>query len=143
MLNEYVIFKLKGEFYGVEVRHVENIEKLAPITRIPYTEPSVKGVVNLRGIIVPLIDLRLKFGLEEAEYTDDTRMIIVNYEDNKIGMLVDSSYETFQISDEEIDNATNVSKEASMEYIKSIGKKDGRVVMLINLAKVLNVNAEG
>ncbi len=138
MVNEYVIFKLQGEFYGVEVKYVENIEKLAPITRVPYTEPSVKGVVNLRGIIVPIIDLRIKFGLPEVEYNEDTRMIIVNYEENKIGMLVDSSYETYQMDDEDIDNATSVSKDSSIEYIKSIGKKDGRVVMLVNLTKVLS-----
>lgn len=137
-LNEYVIFKLQGEFYGVQVGYVENIEKLAEITRVPYTEPSVKGVVNLRGIIVPIIDLRIKFGLGQVEYTDDTRMIIVNYDDNKIGMLVDSSSETFQINDEDIDSATNISKKSSIEYIRSIGKKDGRVVMLIDLAKVLS-----
>lgn len=136
--KEYVIFKLQGEFYGVQVEYVENIEKLAEITRVPYTEPSVKGVVNLRGIIVPIIDLRIKFGLGQVEYTDDTRMIIVNYDDNKIGMLVDSSSETFQVSDEDIDSATNISKKSSIEYIRSIGKKDGRVVMLIDLAKVLS-----
>lgn len=137
-LREYVIFKLQGEFYGVEVEYVENIEKLAEITRVPYTEPSVRGVVNLRGIIVPIIDLRMKFGLGRVEYTDDTRMIIVNYDDNKIGMLVDSSSETFQIKDDDIDAASNVSKQSSIEYIRSIGKKDGRVVMLIDLAKVLS-----
>lgn len=136
--KEYVIFKLQGEFYGVQVEYVENIEKLAEITRVPYTEPSVKGVVNLRGIIVPIIDLRIKFGLGQVDYTDDTRMIIVNYDDNKIGMLVDSSSETFQINDEDIDSATNISKKSSIEYIRSIGKKDGRVVMLIDLAKVLS-----
>lgn len=137
-LKEYVIFKLQGEFYGVEVECVENIEKLAEITRVPYTEPSVKGVVNLRGIIVPIIDLRKKFGLGEVELTDEARMIIVNYDDSKIGMLVDSSSETFQIRDEDIDVATNISKQSSIVYIKSIGKKDGRVVMLVDIAKVLS-----
>lgn len=137
-LREYVIFKLQGEYYGVEVEYVENIEKLAEITRVPYTEPSVKGVVNLRGIIVPIIDLRKKFGLGEVELTDEARMIIVHHDDNKIGMLVDSSSETFQINEEDIDSATNLSKQSSIEYIRSIGKKDGRVVMLIDLAKVLN-----
>ncbi|MDO4754623.1 MAG: chemotaxis protein CheW [Bacillota bacterium] len=137
-LREYVIFKLQGEFYGVEVEYVENIEKLVEITRVPYTEPSVKGVVNLRGIIVPVIDLRIKFGLGQVEYGEDTRMIVVNYDDGKIGMLVDSSSETFQVNDEDIDSATNISKKSSIEYIRSIGKKDGRVVMLIDLAKVLS-----
>lgn len=137
--REYVIFKLVGENYGVEVKYVENIEKYTEITRVPYTEPSVKGVVNLRGIIVPIIDLRKKFGLPAAEPNENSRMIIVNYDDNKLGMLVDSSSETYQINDEDIDTAATLSRESSIEYISSIGKKDGRVVMLIDIAKVLDV----
>ncbi len=137
--REYVIFKLVGENYGVEVKYVENIEKYTEITRVPYTEPSVKGVVNLRGIIVPIIDLRKKFGLPTVEPNENSRMIIVNYDENKIGMLVDSSSETYQISDDEIDTASTLSRDSSIEYISSIGKKDGRVVMLIDIAKVLNV----
>ncbi len=137
--REYVIFKLVGENYGVEVKYVENIEKYTEITRVPYTEPSVKGVVNLRGIIVPIIDLRKKFGLPTVEPNENSRMIIVNYDENKIGMLVDSCSETYQISDDEIDTASTLSRDSSIEYISSIGKKDGRVVMLIDIAKVLNV----
>lgn len=137
--QEYVLFKLQNEFYGVEVEYVENIERIAPITRVPYTASHVRGVVNLRGIVVPIIDLRKKFGMTDAELTDDSRMIIVDYEENKIGMLVDSSYETFQMRSDEIDSAVGVSKATGIEYIKSIGKKDGRVVMLIDLAKVLEM----
>lgn len=138
-LQRYVIFKLNNEDYGISISYVENIEKCAPITRVPYTQPHMVGVVNLRGIIVPILDLRKKFGLPEVEQTDDSRMIIINYEDNKIGMLVDASSEVIHMSDSDIDVAPNIKKDTTAEYIRSIGKKDGRVIMLIDLAKVLDM----
>ncbi|MDO4799935.1 MAG: chemotaxis protein CheW [Bacillota bacterium] len=138
-LQEFVIFRLNKEFYGINIQYVENIEKVVPITRVPYTLPQVKGVVNLRGIIVPIIDLRVRFGLSPIETTDDSRMIIVNYEDYKIGLLVDSSSEVLPIQDDEVDLAPSVSREPASEYIKNIGKKNGRVIMLIDLMKVLGL----
>lgn len=138
-LQEYVVFKLNNEHYGVSIGYVENIEKLVPITRVPYTVPSMKGVVNLRGIIVPIIDLRERFMLPEFVPTDESRMIILNIDDNKIGIRVDASSEVMVIDEANIDVAPNIKKEASAEYVKSIGKKDGRVIMLIDLAKVLDM----
>lgn len=139
-MREFVTFRLNQEFYGINIQNVENIEKVLPITRIPYTLNYIKGVVNLRGIIVPVVDLRARFGLEKREHTDESRIIIVNLEDNKIGMLVDSSSEVLQISEEDIDAAPNVRKEASNEFVKNIGKKNGRIIMLIDLHKVLNID---
>ena len=138
-MREFVTFRLNQEFYGINIQNVENIEKVLPITRIPYTLNYIKGVVNLRGIIVPVVDLRARFGLEKKENTDESRIIIVNLEDNKIGMLVDSSSEVLQISEEDIDAAPNVKKEVNNEFIKNIGKKNGRIIMLIDLHKVLNI----
>ncbi len=138
-MREFVTFRLNQEFYGINIQNVENIEKVLPITRIPYTLNYIKGVVNLRGIIVPVVDLRARFGLEKRENTDESRIIIVNLEDNKIGMLVDSSSEVLQISEEDIDAAPNVKKEINNEFIKNIGKKNGRIIMLIDLHKVLNI----
>lgn len=138
-MREFVTFRLNQEFYGINIQNVENIEKVLPITRIPYTLNYIKGVVNLRGIIVPVVDLRARFGLEKRENTDESRIIIVNLEDNKIGMLVDSSSEVLQISEEDIDAAPNVKKEINNEFIKNIGKKNGRIIMLIDLHKVLKI----
>lgn len=76
--TEYVIFKLNGEHYGIDIKNVENIEKLIPITRVPYTENFVEGVVNLRGVIIPVVDLRRRFGLETRVLDDESRIIIVN-----------------------------------------------------------------
>jgi purine-binding chemotaxis protein CheW len=138
-MREFVTFRLNQEYYGINIQNVENIEKVLPITRIPYTLNYVKGVINLRGIIVPVVDLRSRFGLEKRTTTDESRIIIVNLEDNKIGMLVDSSSEVLQISDDDIDAAPNVRREFNNEFIKNIGKKNGRIIMLIDLHKVLNI----
>ncbi|MGX8797986.1 chemotaxis protein CheW [Fusibacter sp. JL298sf-3] len=137
--KEYVTFRLNQEYYGIDINNVENIEKVLPITRIPYTQKHIKGVINLRGIIVPVVDLRKRFNLESVALGDEARIIIINLEEMKIGMLVDSSSEVLQIYDEEIDAAPNVRKDYDSEFIKSIGKKDGRIIMLIDLNKVLNI----
>lgn len=139
-MREFVTFRLNQEFYGINIQNVENIEKVLPITRIPYTLNYIKGVVNLRGIIVPVVDLRARFGLEKRDHSDESRIIIVNLEDNKIGMLVDSSSEVLQIDEVDIDAAPNVRKEINNEFIKNIGKKNSRIIMLIDLHKVLNID---
>jgi purine-binding chemotaxis protein CheW len=138
-MKEFVTFRLNEEYYGININNVENIEKVLPITRVPYTTNYVKGVINLRGIIVPVVDLRARFGLEPKADSDESRIIIVNLEDLKIGMLVDSSSEVLQIESEEIDAAPNVKKDMNNEFIKNIGKKNGRIIMLIDLHKVLNI----
>ncbi|MBE0450168.1 MAG: chemotaxis protein CheW [Clostridia bacterium] len=138
-IREFVTFRLNQEFYGIDINNVENIEKVLPITRIPYTLNYVNGVINLRGIIVPVVDLRARFGLTPKPASDESRIIIVNVDDLKIGMLVDSSSEVLQISTDEIDDAPNVRKDVDNEFIKNIGKKNGRIIMLIDLYKVLNI----
>lgn len=138
-IREFVTFRLNQEFYGIDINNVENIEKVLPITRVPYTLNYVNGVINLRGIIVPVVDLRARFGLQPKAASDESRIIIVNVDDLKIGMLVDSSSEVLQISTDEIDDAPNVRKDVDNEFVKNIGKKNGRIIMLIDLYKVLNI----
>ncbi len=137
-MREFVTFRLNQEYYGLDINNVENIERVLPITRIPYTLKYVKGVINLRGIIVPVVDLRARFGLSPIQVTDESRIIIVNIDDMKIGMLVDSSSEVLQIPEEDIDNAPNVKKDNN-DFVKNIGKKNERIIMLIDLNKVLNI----
>jgi len=136
---EYVLFKLANEFYGLNIHNVETIEKILPITRVPYTENYVKGVINLRGNVVPVIDLRKRFGLEEREVSEESRIIIVKVEDITIGMIVDASSEVIQFSEEEIEEAPTL-KNNDDNYIKCIGKKNDRIIMIVDLYKVLNIN---
>ena len=88
---------------------------------------------------MPVVDLRIRFGLEPKAASDESRIIIINLDEMKIGMLVDSSSEVLQISEDDIDAAPNVKKDIDNEFIKNIGKKNGRIIMLIDLFKVLNI----
>ncbi len=137
--REYVIFSLCGEYYGISIHNVENIEKKATITRVPHSRPYVNGIMNLRGNIVPVVDLRKRFGLELADPSYESRIIIVNYDDHKIGLVVDTSSETLQLSDENIDQAPTTQSTVSEEFIKEVGKHDDRIIMLLDLKKVLGI----
>ena len=138
-IMEYVVFKLQNEYYGVNIDNVENIERYSDITRVPYTNDYVKGIINLRGNIIPVVDLRTRFNLSNLEITGETRIMIVKAKDLNIGMVVDSSSEVIQFTMDDIDEAPRVSAGVADNFITKIGKKDGRIIMLIDLLKVLNL----
>src|SRR5690625_3778195 len=87
--RKVIVFKLNHEEYAVSVEQVGSIERIQPITRVPQTADFVKGVINLRGVVIPVIDLRIRFGLEEIEHTDTTRIIIFYLDDMEVGLIVD------------------------------------------------------
>lgn len=139
-IQEYVVFKVNEESYGIDIKYVENIEKMLPITRVPYTEAHVQGVVNLRGNVIPVIDLRKRFSIAREDFTDESRIIIVNYKEYTVGMIADSSSEVFQIDRDNVDPAPSI-KAGSDDFVREIGKHDGRIVMLIDLKKVLGIES--
>lgn len=139
-IQEYVLFKLDNEFYGIDIHNVETIEKVMPITRVPYTKDFIKGVVNLRGNVVPVIDLRKRFELTEKEYDDNSRIIIVKLDEITVGMIVDSSSEVIQLSEEDIEDAPTLKGTSEESFVKFIGKKDERIIMIIDLYKILDIN---
>ncbi len=136
-LKQFVIFKLGDEEYGVNILQVKTIERLMEITRVPKAPDFVEGVINLRGEVVPVIDLRKRFELPERTNTDNTRIIIVSIEDITVGMIVDSATEVLQISEESIDPAPSIIGSIDSDYIDGVGKIDGRLLILLNLKKVL------
>lgn len=136
---EFVVFKLCDEYYGIDIQNVENIEKILTITRVPYTEGHIEGVVNLRGNIIPIIDLRKRFNLPEKESDDESRIIIVKAKGVTVGMIVDSSSEVLQLESDDIDEAPAIKGGSERDYIHQIGKSDGRIIMLIDLLKVLGI----
>lgn len=138
--KEYVIFKLAKESYGIDIDFVENIEKYTNITRVPYTKKYIKGVINLRGNIIPVVDVRRRFGIVDKEPDKDSRIMIINLEDQKVGLLVDSSSEVLQISNEDIEIAPRVTG-GDDDYIRDIGKYNGRIIMIVALEKLLEIEA--
>lgn len=137
--NQYVIFKLEDEFYGINISHVQTIEKLLEITRVPKTQKYIKGVINLRGEIVPVIDLRDRFNLQRKEYDKEARIIVNRIDDILIGFIVDSASEVKDIEAENIDY--NIVDDGFNEgFIRGIGKIDDRVIILVDVFKILNMS---
>ncbi|SDK46157.1 chemotaxis protein CheW [Natronincola ferrireducens] len=137
-INQFVIFKLDEEYYGIPINIVETIEKVTEITRLPNAPHYVKGVINLRGEVVPIIDLRKRFNMEKGELSDESRIIILSLEEMIIGMLVDSSSEVLTIEQNDIDNSSNLIGSFEEDYIKGIGKAGDRMIIILDIIKVIS-----
>ena len=103
-----IVFALGKEEYGVEVEKVKTIERMQPLTHVPNAPEFIKGVINLRGVVTPIIDLRGRFGFAESEYTDITRIIIVAVEDIEVGLIVDSANDVIDIDSDQIDTPPEI-----------------------------------
>lgn len=135
--NKYVIFKLDKEYYGIPINKVIYIEKMQESTRIPNGPRYVKGVINLRGEVIPLIDLRQKLNMEIKEIDNNSRIIVVSEEDIIIGLIVDSSSEVIEINKDNIDNPPTSSEHEHLSYVYGVGKTTDKLVILLELSKIL------
>jgi purine-binding chemotaxis protein CheW len=136
-----IVFALAHEEYGVEVEKVKTIERMQPMTRVPKTPDFVKGVINLRGVVTPVIDLRGRFGFPEGEYTDNTRIIIVSVGDIEVGLIVDSANDVIDVDSDHIDDPPEIVGGIKAKYLQGIAKVgDNRLLILLNLSEVLNKN---
>lgn len=134
-----IVFTLAHEEYGIEVDKVRTIERLMPITRVPKTPDFVKGVINLRGVVIPVIDLRGRFGLPESELGDNSRIIIVAANDLEVGFIVDSANDVIDLSSDAIENPPEVVGGIKAKYLSGVAKIDeARLLILLNLSEVLN-----
>jgi len=135
--NQYVIFRMNNEEYGIDIQKVTTIEKLLAVTRVPHAPEAVRGVINLRGEIIPVIELAQKLHLGNYTYSDDTRIIIFKIEELSVGFIVDEVAEVLTISEENIENITQVSNDVAIDYILGIGKIKGKIVTLLNIDKLV------
>ncbi len=135
--NQFVIFRMGNEEYGIDIQKITTIEKVFNITRVPQAPESIKGVVNLRGEIVPVVELSKKLKMEHSEITEDTRIIIFKIDDISVGFVVDEVLEVLTILPEHIENINQVSSDVSLDYIYGIGKVKERIVTLLNLDKLI------
>lgn len=138
--KQYVVFLLGKENYGVEIHSVTTIEKMLPYARVPKTPDYIKGVINLRGEIVPIMDIRTRFGMEAHEETDETRIIIIKINDISFGIIVDEVDEVLTLNEEAIESVSNFTNDISMDYILGVGKIDGRIVTLLNIEKLADIS---
>ncbi|CAM4316868.1 MAG: chemotaxis protein CheW [Paenibacillus macerans] len=134
-----IVFKLGHEEYGIEVDKVQTIERMMPITRVPKTFSFVKGVINLRGVVIPVIDLRGRFGLPETEYTDQTRIVIVAANDLEVGFIVDSANDVIDLDSDLIDSPPDVVGGVKAKYLDGVAKiSEERLLVMLNLSEVLS-----
>ncbi|TKH03103.1 chemotaxis protein CheW [Peribacillus simplex] len=134
-----IVFQIKDKEYAIPVDKVSGIEKILHITRVPKAVKFVKGVINLRGVITPIIDLRVRFGFEEVEYDESTRIIIVILDDMEVGLIVDSANDVLDIPVESIEPQPEVVGHLASEYISGVAKIEKRLLVLINLEKALSL----
>ena len=132
-----VIFSLGKELYGVTIHSVESIIKIQAITEVPRTASYVLGVTNLRGTVVPVLDLRKRFSLQFAETTPNTRIIIINADGSKVGIVVDEVTEVLKVAQLSIQPPPPMATTIESAFISGIAKINGRLVILLDLVKVL------
>ncbi|MDD4334947.1 MAG: chemotaxis protein CheW [Desulfotomaculaceae bacterium] len=135
--DKFLTFVLNGEEYGIEIRHVTEIIGIQNITAVPDMPHYIKGVINLRGKVIPVMDVRLRFGVEEREYDDRTCIIVINIEEQSVGMIVDRVSEVLDIPKSEVEPPPKVKKGESSRFIKGMGKVDERVKILLNEYQLL------
>jgi purine-binding chemotaxis protein CheW len=139
--GKYLTFSLSNEEYGIGILKIKEIIGMMPITSVPQTPPFVKGVINLRGKVIPVIDLRLRFGMKAMDYTERTCIIVVEIEGETgeilIGIVVDSVSEVLNIKKEEIEDPPRFGTKLDTDYILGMAKTEGGVKILLDIDKVL------
>ncbi len=135
--KQYIIVKLGSEQYGIDIQYVDNIVRMQRVTRVPKAQPYFKGVINIRGEVIPVMSLRIKFGLEPDEFKNATRILIIKIEPQAaIGMIVDEVKEVITLSADNIDKATSGNDEKSL-YLSGVGKQPNGLVSLLNIPAVV------
>jgi purine-binding chemotaxis protein CheW len=140
--GKYLTFSLANEEYGIGILKIKEIIGMMPITSVPQTPSFVKGVVNLRGKVIPVVDLRLKFGIPAIDYTERTCIIVVEISGQtgaiKIGIVVDAVSEVLNIKAEDIENTPAFGTRVNIDYILGMAKMGGSVKILLDIDKVLS-----
>lgn len=137
-----VTFKLDQEMFAVEIAKVQEVLELTSLTKVPQTPPYMKGVINLRGNVVPVVDLRMRFGLGETVKSQDARIIIlevaVEGEKTMVGALADSVREVIELSPNQVGPAPKIGTRVCSDYIRGIGRKDEEFLMILDIDKVFS-----
>lgn len=136
--GKYLTFFLADEEYGIEIMRVREIFGMLPITIVPQTPEFVKGVINLRGKVIPVIDLRLKFKMEKKDYDKETCIIVVEVDEVHMGIVVDTVQEVLDIVNSDIEDSPHFGTQVDTEFILGMGNKDNRVTILLDVGKVIS-----
>lgn len=134
---QLVSFMLEDGEYGVDILAVHEILRYPEITRLPNTPDYIKGVINLRGNVIPVVDVRIQFGMPSGEITDLTRIIVIETNEKLVGLLVDSVYQVVRLPNSHIDPPSEMIEGISQEYINGIGRLKDRLIVILNLSNIL------
>ena len=140
-MNESVqvaTFRLGSEEYGVDISQIQEIIRMVEITRVPRTPAFVEGVINLRGQLIPIVDLRTRFGMERAAPTKSSRIIVTDIGTKRIGMIVDSASEVLTIPLDAIEQAPDIIAGVDADYLQGVGKLGERLIILLDLTMVIS-----
>ena len=132
-LLQYIVVYIGEEQYGISIKYIDNIVRIQKITRVPKTQPYYKGVINLRGEIIPVMSIRIKLGLEDDVFTDKSRIIIVKVENASIGIIVDQVKEVVTLDEDNIENIAVDPNDEFSGYINAVGKSKGELITLIDI----------
>lgn len=135
---QWVTFHLENEKYGIKVMQVQEVLRMTEIAPVPGAPHYVLGIINLRGNVVTVIDTRRRFGLPDAESDDETRIVIIEADNNVVGILVDSVAEVVDLRTSEIETAPNVGNDESSKYIQGVSSRDDELLILVDVNKLLS-----
>jgi purine-binding chemotaxis protein CheW len=134
---QIVSFTVGNEEYGVHIEEVQEIVRMPVITKLPQTASFIKGVINLRGNVIPVIDMRERFGMEKKTYSEMTRVIVTKIEEKLIGMIVDQVSQVLELSQDDVSEAPDIIHGLSREYIEGIGRMNESMIIILRIQKVL------
>ena len=137
-LLQLVGFQLDDEEYGIDILKVQEINRITEITKSPQSPDFVEGVINLRGNVIPIIDLRKRFNMPHKEYDKQTRIVVGEIGDRTVGFIVDAVSEIIRLPADKIEPAPNISADDKAEYILGVGKLDDKLLMLLDIDKILS-----
>lgn len=140
---QLVTFEVVDEEYAVDILAVQEINRMMELTRVPQAPPEVEGVINLRGKIIPVLDLRKRFGLPVVENSDQSRIIVVEVHGRVIGFIVDRVHEVLRIDSRIVEPAPAMVCSVDSEFIAGVGKVDDRLIILLELEKLFDVKTVG
>jgi len=136
---QLVSFKIGNEEFGVNILKVQEINRMLQITKVPNTPEFIEGVINLRGRVIPVVDLRIKFNMHKKEHDKQTRIIVVELEDKTVGFLVDEVSEVLRIPKSITETPPEIVSNINSDYITAVGKLEDRLIILLDLEKALSV----
>lgn len=136
--EQLVVFELANEVYGVDIGRVQEIIRMTTITRLPRAPEFVEGVINLRGKVIPVVDLKKRFGLRDSEEGRSSRIVVVDVGQQTLGMVVDGVSEVLRVTKGAIEPPSPVVTTIESDYIRGIAKLEGRLIILLDLDKVLS-----